>query len=71
MHSEENKKELFAFLCQEAGKIETTGKQVRLTSGKDVLCYPSSYTSEKLSPCSHEEADTRIIVHVADAVHGA
>ena len=23
---------------------------------------------EKLSPCSHEEADTRMMVHVADAV---
>ena len=71
LHSEENKKELFAFLCQEAGKIETTGKQVIVTNGKDVLYYPYSYTSDKLSPCSHEEADTRIIVNVADAVHGA
>ena len=26
------------------------------------------HTSEKLSPCSHEEADTRMMVHVADAV---
>ena len=47
----------------------TTGKQVIVTNGKDVLCYPSSYTSEKLSPCSHEETDTRVMVHVADAVH--
>ena len=53
---------------QEAGKIEITGKQVIVTNGKDVLCYPCSYTCEKLSPCSHEEADTQIMVHVADAV---
>ena len=65
---DENKKELFAFLSQQAGKIETDGKQVIVTNSKDVLCYPSTYTTEKLSPCSHEEADTRMIVHVADAV---
>ena len=34
----------------------------------DVLCYPSTYTSEKLSPCSYEEADIRMMVHIADAV---
>ena len=56
-------------MYQEASKIETTGKQVIVTNGKDVLCYFSSYTSEKLSPCPHEEADTRVMVHVADAVH--
>ena len=66
--SDENKKELFAFLSQQAGKIETDGKQVIVTNGKDLLCYPSTYTSEKLSPCSHEEADTGMMVHVADAV---
>ena len=68
LRSDENKKELFAFLSQQAGKIETDGKQVIVTNGKGVLCYPSTYTSEKLSPCSHEEADTRMMVHVADAV---
>ena len=55
-------------MSRQAGKIETDGKQVIVTNGKDVLCYPSTYTSEKLSPCSHEEADTRMMVHVADAV---
>ena len=68
LRSDENKKELFAFLSQQAGKIETDGKQFIVTNGKDVLCYPSTYTSEKLSPYSHEEADTRMMVHVADAV---
>ena len=55
-------------MSQQAGKIETDGKQVIVTNGKDVLCYLSTYTSERLSPCSHEEADTRMMVHVADAV---
>jgi len=68
LRSDENKKELFAFLSQQAGKIEIDGKQVIVTNGKDVLCYPSTYTSEKLSPCSHEEADIRMMVHIADAV---
>ena len=55
-------------MSQEAGKIETDGKQVIVTNGKDVLRYPATYTSEKMSPCSHEEADTRMMVHLADAV---
>ena len=71
LRSEENKKELCAFLSQQAAKIETNGKQVIVTHGKDVLCYPSTYSSKKLSPCSHEEADTRMMVHVADAVDKA
>ena len=66
--TEENKKELFVFLSQEAVKIETDGKKVIATNGKDVWCYPATYTSKKMSPCSHEEADTRMMVHLADAV---
>ena len=68
LRSEDNKKELFAFLSQQAGKIETNGKQVIVTHGKDVLCYSSTYSSKKLSPCSRKEVDRGMIVHVADAV---
>ncbi|KAK3706529.1 hypothetical protein QZH41_003267 [Actinostola sp. cb2023] len=68
LRSEENKRELFTFLSKQAGKIERHDKQVVVTNDKDVLCYPSTYAKEKLSPCSHEEADTRIMVHITDAV---
>ena len=34
----------------------------------EVVCnFPSKDTSQ-ISPCNHEEADTRIILHVKDAV---
>ena len=37
LRSDENKKELFAFLSQQAGKIEIYGKQVIVTNGCIVL----------------------------------
>jgi len=44
-----------------------TTKQVISTHRSDVLCaQPRAVTG--LSPCSHEEADTRILIHVEDAV---
>ena len=38
------------------------------TNGTDVLCIPSR-DSSRLAPCDHEEADTRLILHLADAVN--
>ena len=46
--------------------LETT-KQVITTNGSEVLCKPQRDTSH-LAPCDHEEADTRMILHLADAV---
>ena len=37
-------------------------------NGTDVLCIPPRDTSH-LAPCDHEEADTRMILHLADAVN--
>ena len=38
------------------------------THHQDVLCnHPRDVTS--LAPCTHKEADTRILLHVADAVN--
>ena len=42
--------------------------QVVTTYGAQVLSIPSRATS-LLAPCSHEEADTRMILHLADAVN--
>ncbi len=58
----------FNFLSLEVGKIETEGKQLVATVGDKVKCFPSRENCKMLSSCSHEEADTRIMVHVADAV---
>ena len=37
------------------------------TNGNEVLCIPPQDTSS-LAPCNHEEVDTRMFVHLADAV---
>ncbi len=63
---DENKKELFSFLSKEAGSLDTEGKELIVTLKEGVVCYPARETY-MLAPCSHEEADTRMMVHVADA----
>ena len=63
----ENKTELFSFLANQAVLLETEC-QIISTHNQDVLCtLPRDVTS--LAPCTHEEADTRILLHVADAVN--
>ena len=41
-------------------------KQIVTTNGNEVLCIPPQDTNS-LAPCNHEELDTRIFVHLADA----
>ena len=61
----DNNKELFSFLSREVATIHTE-KQVISTLLEDVICRQERNT-EGLASCSHEEADTRIMLHVADA----
>ena len=64
---DEIKKELFKFLAQEA--ITLGGeKQVISTFGEEVISNPSHVDVSNLAPCNHEEADTRMMLHAADAV---
>ena len=44
-----------------------TEKQVLSTIQSDIVCTQSRNVS-RLTPCTHEEADTRIILHLEDAV---
>ncbi len=60
---------LFAFLshvtiCLPVGE----GKFFYATDGTRVLCSPADSCLSHLAPCSQEEADTRLRLHVADAV---
>jgi hypothetical protein len=65
----ENKTELFFFLSHEIVHISLTeGKELYATDGSEVLCAPGDSCLTHLAPCSHEEADTRMLLHVADAV---
>lgn len=61
-----NKQELFQFLSDKiASSTFPDGTQVFATSGATVV---SSGTDHYMPPCDHEEADTRIVVHLQDAL---
>ena len=61
-----NKTELFSFLAKHVVNLSTDKKLVT-TDGSAVLCNTSRDTSH-LAPCDHEEADTRMMLHLADSV---
>ena len=63
---DENKVELFSFLATRLAARETE-KQVISTLHKDVVCTHDRYIAG-LAPCTHEEADTRMLLHVEDAM---
>ena len=67
LRDEGNKIELFAFLVEHIRHILVTGKQIASTNRSEVVCIPPRDTNH-LAPCNHEEADTRMILHLADAV---
>ena len=62
----DNKIEMFSFLASSAATI-ATNKQVFSTCHTGVL-YTQSRDVSGLAPCTHEEADTRILLHLEDAV---
>ena len=63
----ENKTELFAFLCKHAVQtVLENGKEIYSTNGEDVLVSGAGNVTTDLAQCTHEEADTRIMLHVAD-----
>jgi len=63
----ENKSELFYFLSLQIEKLEIEiERQIMTTYHKGVLCTQPRGTNG-LAPCTQEEADTRIFLHVSDA----
>ena len=66
---DENKSELFHFLAKYLMENNTTGKILCNTFDESVLVSPCSIENRQdLEPCSHEEADTRMLLHVKNAV---
>ena len=61
-----NKSELFLYLATTITSGESD-KQIISTLKNEVRCIQPRDVSD-LAPCTHEEADTRIILHVHDAV---
>ena len=58
--------ELLAFLVKHIQRL-VTSKQIVTTNDSEVVCSPPQDTS-LLAPCNHEDADTIMILHLADAV---
>ena len=66
---DENKTELFNFLSQQAIHLPIDeGKVIYATDGRNVLTTMANAVLTNLSPCLHEEADTHLLLHAADAV---
>lgn len=63
---DENKTELFKYLAEQTVSVEIPGKQVLSTSDNVVLSRSRDDLSG-VSPCTHEEADTRLLLHALDA----
>ena len=60
-----NKQELFAFLSSRIASSECPdGKKIIITSGITVV---GTDADHHMPDCDHEEADTRILVHLQDA----
>ena len=65
MRIDENRVELFSYLADCAAELVTC-KEIITTKGQSVICNMSRDVS-RLCPCDHEEADTKIILHLLDA----
>lgn len=64
---DKNKQELFKFLavCLSSMDIQ---KQVISTYGEQIKSTLPCVNVQSIAPCTHEEADTRMLLHAADAV---
>lgn len=65
---DENKMELFCLLTNESMSFAAAGKELVSTLQTGVRCNPLRDTSG-LAPCNHEEADSMMMVHLADVVY--
>ncbi|KAG7153951.1 hypothetical protein Hamer_G027474, partial [Homarus americanus] len=66
---DDNKEELFSLLSEQVMQLVVKeSKQLVVTDKKQVLTVPPRKDTANLAPCNHEEADTRMMVHAADAL---
>ena len=64
-----NKQELFAFLSNKIANMNfPEGKEVITTSGTTAVLLG---TSRSMGPCDHEKADTRLLIHLQDAIQNS
>ncbi len=66
---DDNKTELFTFLAEQLSTFNATDDRIVVSTLRmEVVCNCPSKDTSQISPCNHEEADTRIMLHVKDAV---
>lgn len=66
LRTDDNKTELFEFLATHCGTMSVPeGKCVISTKGTEVVATTAINNVPSLAPCSHEEADTRLLLHTA------
>ena len=65
---DENKEELFLYLVEQLTTIGTDHGEVVSTNHETVVFNNDRIDTADLSPYTHEEADTRVLLHTADAV---
>ena len=61
-----NKSELFSYLANQISMVTIPGVEVITSLNTDILC-PPAFDKVGLALCNHEEADTRLILHIAHA----
>ena len=65
LRNNDNKQKLFKFLAMKCAQYPTVDdKELYKTFEDKVLGSSNSVVTSVVNPCSHEEADTRIFVHV-------
>jgi hypothetical protein len=65
---DENKTRLFQLLADSLSTVQLNEEQSLLaTKGDQVVVYGKPVEYSSISPCTHEEADTRLVLHVAHA----
>ena len=67
LRNDDNKEELFQYLGRECVSKDTR-KKVIISTLSDRVIWSKNYQNTGLQPCSHEEADKRILLHVKDAI---
>ena len=61
-----NKPELFEYFAQQTAMFTCESNKCILSRSNTLVLSPSVDVTPLLSPCMHEEADTRLIFHVSD-----
>lgn len=64
---DENKTNLFKLLAEDIVKMDLPNCLIVTNVGENVIT-STTYDCSMIEPCNHEETDTRIFVHVKDAV---